>query len=251
LAGGTAALAEGFVEDYGSGGRDVEGADASGHGNTQQMIAGAANQVVEARAFAAEHQDTVASEVELVVVARAALVESDDPEIAAFEFFKGADEVDDAGDAQMFGGAGAGFDGYGAQGGRTPLGEQNAVHTGAVGNAQESAEILRILDSIESEQQAGGGFGGWVRLEEVFDGQKLLRTDQSHDALVGGGLGELGQLLARLLADAEAGLAAEDDQALQALIVPLAGHQNMVEAPTSGLDCLFNRMQPVENFHKG
>ncbi len=66
--GGGAALAGGFVEDDGSGGGDVERADAAGHGNAQQMVAGAADQIVQARAFAAEHDDEIAGEVELVVV---------------------------------------------------------------------------------------------------------------------------------------------------------------------------------------
>ena len=54
-----AALAEGFVEDHGSGGGDVEGADAAGHGNAEQVVAGAADQVVEAGALAAEDEDAV------------------------------------------------------------------------------------------------------------------------------------------------------------------------------------------------
>jgi hypothetical protein len=63
-------------------------------------------------------------------------------------------------------------------------------------------------------------------------------------------LGQLRQLLAWLLADAKTGLAAESDEAFQALIVPFAGHHNLVKAPPPGLDGLFDRMQPVENFHK-
>ena len=112
--GGVAALAEGLVEPHRSGSRDVERADAAGHGNAQQVIAGAADQVVEARALASEDDHAVAGQVELVVVGRAALVESHDPQIPALELFEGADEVDHAGDAQVLGGAGAGLDGYGA-----------------------------------------------------------------------------------------------------------------------------------------
>jgi hypothetical protein len=33
--------------------------------------------------------------------------------------------------------------------------------------------------------------------------------------------------------------------------VALAGHQNLVKAPPAGFDSLFDRMQPVENFHIG
>ena len=63
-----AALAEGFEEHDCSGGGDVEGADAASHRNAQQMVAGAADEVVEASALAAENEDAVAGEIELVVV---------------------------------------------------------------------------------------------------------------------------------------------------------------------------------------
>ena len=87
------------------------------------------------------------------------------------------------------------------------------------------------------------------RREEVFDGEEILRVDEGHNALVGGSLGELGQLLARLLADADAGIAAEGDEALDAGIFALAGHQNVVKAAAAGLERLLDRMQAVENFH--
>src|ERR1035437_8823927 len=115
----------------------------------------------------------------------------------------------------------------------------------------QGAQVLRVLDAIESQQQPGGAGscrGGRV---EVLDGQKLLRADQGHHALVGGGLGQQGQLLARFLADADTALAALGHQPLQALVVPLPGHQHMVKTPPAGLERLFDRMQPVENFHEG
>jgi hypothetical protein len=75
--------------------------------------------------------------------------------------------------------------------------------------------------------------------------------NQSHHTLVSGGLGQLRQLLARFLANVEAGLAAEGYQPLQAEIVAFASHENLIEAPPAGLDCLLDRMQPIQNFHRG
>ena len=106
-----AALAKGFEEDHCRGGGDVEGADAAAHRNAQQMITGAADEIVEACALAAEDEDAVAGEVEMVVVSLAAFVETDDPDVLFFQLFEGADEIDDAGDAQVLGCSGAGFDG--------------------------------------------------------------------------------------------------------------------------------------------
>ena len=102
------------------------------------MVAGAADEIVEARALAAEDEDAVAGEVELVVVGCAALVESDDPEIAILELFEGADEVDDAGDAEMLGCSRAGFDGDGAEGRGAALGEDDAIDACAVGTRRSA-----------------------------------------------------------------------------------------------------------------
>ncbi len=52
------------------------------------MIAGAAHEIVEAGTFAAKDDDKIAGEIELVVCGGAAFVESDDPQVAALEFFE-------------------------------------------------------------------------------------------------------------------------------------------------------------------
>jgi len=88
-----------------------------------------------------------------------------------------------------------------------------------------------------------------ARREEVFDGEKFLGADEGYDALVSGGLGEFGQLLAGFLEDAHAGFAAKGDEALDAGIFTFAGHQNVVEIPPSGLEGFLNRVKAVENIH--
>jgi hypothetical protein len=115
---------------------------------------------MEARALATKDDDEVAGEVELAVVDGAAFVKTDDPEVVALEVFECAYEVDDAGDAEVLSGASAGFDGGGAEGSGAALGEEDAVDTGAIGHAEESAEILRVFDAVEGEDEAGGGAGG-------------------------------------------------------------------------------------------
>ena len=212
---GRPALAEGFVEHDGARGGNIERADASGHGDAEEVVAGAAYKIVEAGAFAAQHEDAVAGEVELVVVGGAAFVEADDPEILLLQVFKGTNQVDDARDAEVFCGAGAGFDGDRAEGRGTAFGENHAIDPGAVGDAEQSAQILGILDAIECQQQAGSG-GSGRGVEEVFDGEKFLRADHGHDALVGGGAGQLRELLAGFLADADAGFAARGNEAEEA-----------------------------------
>ncbi len=64
-----------------------------------------------------------------------------------------------------------------------------------------------------------------------------------------GRFGQFGQVLARLEAQADTGLAAGVDDALQALIMALAGDADVVKLAASGAQSLFHRMQAVKNFH--
>jgi hypothetical protein len=245
-----AALAGGFVEDDRSGSGDVEGADATGHGNAQQVIAGAADERVQARALAAKDDDEIAGEVELVVIGFTAFVKTDDPKVVLLEVFEGADEIDDAGDAEVLGCAGAGFDGGGAEWSGAALGEEDAIDSGAISNAEQSAQVLRIFDAIEGEDETGGG-ACRRRGKQIFDGEEFLRADERDDALVGGSFGSERQLLARLFQDPNANLAALGDEACQTEILALARYQDVVEAPLAGLEGFLDRVQAVENFHEG
>ena len=246
-----AALAGGLIEDDGAGGGDVERADAAGHGNAQQVVAGAADEIVEAGAFAAEDEDAVAGEVEAVVVGCAALVETDDPEVLPLQVFERADEVDDAGDAEMLGGAGAGFDGDGAQRGGAALGEDDAVDAGAIGHAQQRAEVLRIFDAVEGEEQArlrSDRRSGSKRSSMARNSCGRTRATTPWWAGVPASWVSCSR---GFLADADAGLAAIGDEAREAVVVALAGDEDVVEAAPAGFESFLDRMQAVENFHEG
>ena len=52
------------------------------------MVAGAADEIVKACAFAAKDKDAVAAEVELIVVGGAAFIETDDPDVLFFQFLQ-------------------------------------------------------------------------------------------------------------------------------------------------------------------
>lgn len=245
-----AALPSGFVEDNGSGGGNVERADAASHGDAEEMIAGAANEIVEAGTFAAEDDDKIAGEIELIVWGRAAFFEPDNPEIAALELFEGANEVNDARNAEVLGSSRAGFDGGRAEGSGATFGEEDAVDAGAIGDAKKSAEVLRVFNTVQREEETSGGIaGGGGGLEEVFEREKFLRTDKRNDALVSSGFGGEGELLARPLKDANACVAALGDEAGEAVIMALTGDEDLIEAAATGLESFRNRMQAVENFH--
>jgi hypothetical protein len=117
------------------------------------MVAGPADQIMKASAFAAEDDHAVAGQIELIVVGCTTLVETDDPEILTLELFERPHQVDYARDAKVLSSTGAGLDGYGTQGRRSPLRQHHTVDSGAVGYAQESAQVLWVFDAIEGEEQ--------------------------------------------------------------------------------------------------
>jgi hypothetical protein len=217
------------------------------------MIAGAADEIVQAGALAAEDDDAVAGEVEAVVVREARLagggVEANDPDVLLLQLFEGADEIDDAGDAEVLCGSGAGFDGYGAERGGAALGEQDAIDAGAVGYAEQSAEVLGVFDSVEGEKEASRAGEGRLGREKVFEGEELLGADDGDDSLMRGGLGAEGELIAGLGVDADAELAAEGDELDETRVLALASHENVVKMASAGAQSLFDRVQAVQKFH--
>ena len=108
---------------------------------------------------------------------------------------------------------------------------------------------MRIFHAVESQNETRCGrlAGGWR--EEIFERKKLLRVDERDNALMRGGFGSNGELLAGLLENADASLAALGDQLLEARIMPLPSHEDVVKAPLSGFESLLHRVQAVENFH--
>jgi hypothetical protein len=169
----------------------------------------------------------------------------------ALEVFKGANEVDDAGDAEVFSGSGAGFYGNWAERSGAAFGEDDTVDAGAVRYAEKCAQILRVFNAVKGEDQAARRrIGRAVGLVEVLDGEELGGANESDDALMCGSLSELGQLLAGLVANADAGLTTEGNELIEPRVLALVSYEDVVEAATAGLDRLFNRMHAVENFHR-
>jgi hypothetical protein len=215
------ALAEGLVHDDGAGDGDVERGDLASHGDAQEVVAGFLDEVVEACALAAQDEDAVGAEVEGGVVGAAALIEAKHPDVGLLHLLEGADEVGDAGDADVLGRAGGGL-GDGRRDWCGPaFGEDDAVDAGAVGGAEEGAEVVRVFDAVEGEEEAvvlgEGGRGG----EEVFDGEEGALADEGERALVGVGAGEAGELVAGFEGDADAGGAAGEGELVQAGIAGL------------------------------
>jgi hypothetical protein len=149
----------------------------------------------------------------------------------------------------MLGRAGAGLDGNGAEGRGAALGENDAIHAGSVGDTQQSAEVLRIFDPVECEEESrcrGVGSG----CVEIFKSEEFLRANQCNNSLVRGCFCGDGELLTGLLEDADVGLTALCQEAFEARIASLAGDQNVVKVALAGLEGFLDRVQAVKNFHE-
>jgi hypothetical protein len=244
-----AALARCFVEHHGTRSRYVQRTNAASHGDAQQVVAGAADEVVETGAFTAQDEDAVAGEIELVVVGCAALVESDDPDVLALKFFERANQVDDPRDAEMFSRACAGLGCGRADWSRAPFGEDNAIDSRTVGYSQEGSKILRVFNTIKREEKTGRAGMSGGGLEQILKGQRFLRTNQRDHALMRGGSGKLSELFARFLANTHASLTAFGHEAREPVILALESDNNVIKAATASLERLLHRMKAVENFH--
>jgi len=64
------------------------------------------------------------------------------------------------------------------------------------------------------------------------------------------GSGELSELFARLLTNADTGLTAFGDKARETVVLALAGDKDMIKTAATSLECLLHRMEAIENFHE-
>lgn len=212
------------------------------------MVAGLLDEVVEAGAFPAKDENAVGGEVEVGVIGGTALVEADDPDVGLLHLLEGADEIGDAGDADVLGGPGGGFGYGGGDGSAASLGEKNAVDPRSVGGAEEGAEVVGVFDAVEGEEEAGAAV--WRGGKKIFDGKECPFAKIGDDALMRLGFGDAGELIAGLNRDANSGGAGERGDTVQLGIAALAGDGDAVETTGAGPDGLFNGVEAVENFHK-
>ena len=114
---------------------------------------------------------------------------------------------------------------------------------------------MRVFNAVEGEQQTAGAccvlLGMVVGGEQVFDRKQFLRSNEGNNALMSRGFGHQSELVAGVLADANAGLAKCSNEALQSEVFTLAGDDNMVKTAPAGLESLFDRVYSVQHFHKG
>ncbi len=131
---------------------------------------------------------------------------------------------------------------------RAPFGKHYAIYPGAVGGPQQRAQVLRVFHAVEGQKQPRPRPPRGKR-EQILQIQNRLGANHCHHALVSGTLGQLGKLVARLEAQAHPRVAAQVDDSLQALVMPLPRHADVVEFATPRTQSFFYRVQAIKNLH--
>jgi hypothetical protein len=107
---------------------------------------------------------------------------------------------------------------------------------------------MGVFDAVEGEEEAAAAVGSGG--EEVFEGEEGALAEVGYDALVGLGLGGAVELVAGFDRDADTGGAGEGGEALELGVATLPGDGDAVDAAGAGANGFFDRVKPVENFHR-
>ena len=156
----------------------------------------------------------------LIVRDGAAFIQAIDPIAQLLELFEGFIDVGDADDGQVGERSRGSFrDGFGQAGGAA-FGNHHGGGSGGVGGADDGAQIMRVLNAIQQDDQAETG-------GSLFQRGGERRASEGHDILmVGCGAIELG---AGFKAQRNIALAAQFDDLLKARTGGAARDENTIE----------------------
>src|SRR5262249_12992604 len=103
----------------------------------------------------------------------------------------------------------------------------------------DRAQIVRIFNAVEQEHK---GVGSALVGEHLLDVAILLLCGDGNHALMVGGLGQTGELVARHGAQGNAIRTAELSDLLYACIAPAGNHGNVIKTASTDGERLFHRM---------
>ena len=163
------------------------------HGQAQQEVAFVAGEAAQPCALAAHHQGQRAVQALLVEQGHIRpAVQPGDPDVARLEVFDGAVEVGDLGHGHALDRARAAVGHGRGNACGAAVGQDDTVDAHGLGGADQRAEVLRVLQVVEDEQQRRFACGFGARQQVVYLHIGIVAHFQ-RDALGMGVL--LGQLL--------------------------------------------------------
>ncbi len=183
--------------------------------------------LVQAFTFGAKNHRAIHLVIDLVVALSAALIQADDPNIAVLQLFERARDVGHACDGQMFGSSSRSLDRGACQSRGAPLGDDDSVSACAIGGANQRAQVVRIFDPVEHNDEA---VLAAMLLQQRVDVGILFSGGDRDDALMGVGVGQAIKLFAWKKAHLHAAGAAIVNQALHPFVMPLARDADVLEA---------------------
>nr|DAL08847.1 MAG TPA_asm: hypothetical protein [Caudoviricetes sp.] len=147
------ALAHRFKQADAGGHRDVERRNAARHRNADQLIAMFTGQATHALTLCAHHQRHRAGHFALEDGMVSFSCGADNPDVVLLQQTQRTRQVGDADQRHIFRRAAGHFFGGGVQRGRTIFRHDNRVHTGRIRAAQTGAQIVRVGDAIQHQQE--------------------------------------------------------------------------------------------------
>jgi hypothetical protein len=126
--------------------------------------------------------------------------------------------------------------------------DDDAVGAGGVGGADDGAEVVRVLDAIEDDDE---GVLAAALGEEVVEIVVAFLRDYGDDALMRGGVGHSLEFVAAKEADGDAGVTGVVDDALKLLVGALLGDTDVFDGAGARFDGFADRVNAEDDVHGG
>ena len=178
----------------------------------------------------------------------AVFVEADKPVACLFEFFHCPYEIGDFGDGKVRQSSGGRTRDRIREARRTALRDDHAMHASGQRGTDDGAEIVRIFDAVEQNDQPLATFRMVGAVENVVEGGGRSRGGDSDDPLVVPRVGQTIELPAILETDGDAAFAREFHDAFDAGILTALGDDDAIEC-ASGFEGFADGVNTGETVH--
>ncbi len=191
--------------------------------------------------FPAQNEHRTSGILHLVVQSISPLVDAVDPETGGLQRLQGSVQIDRTYHGEVLQSPGRGLGDDIRQTCGAPLGNDHRVRPCGVGRADDSAEIVRVLDAVQQHQHPG-------RADYTFQGDVAVRGGYRDHALMGGASRQPVERGPRLEADGDLGGTAKVHNLLNAGAAGASGDQDPLDR-AAGLERFRHRVNSGQCAH--